>query len=324
VLKAPFPWFGGKSRVASLVWERFGNVPNYVEPFAGSLAVLLARPHPARIETVNDLDGYVVNFWRAVAADPDAVATYADWPVTEVDQNARHQWLVDQGTFRDRLHADPEYYDAKIAGWWAWGLNVYIGDGWCDSRFWRQPATADLGNAGTGVNRQLPHLGDAGTGVNRKLPNLSTFGGNLRRHHDGLVEWMQALADRLRSVRVCAGSWERVLTPSVTTKHGLTAVFLDPPYHSENNQDYAVASHGVAANVAAWAIENGDDPLLRIALCGYEGDYQMPDGWLCEHGKARKGYQRDADAAKRERVWFSPHCIHPAHRLNFDSTEQTA
>jgi len=28
-VKAPFPWFGGKSRVADLVWDRFGNVPNY-------------------------------------------------------------------------------------------------------------------------------------------------------------------------------------------------------------------------------------------------------------------------------------------------------
>ena len=36
-LKAPFPFFGGKSRVADNVWSRFGNVPNYVEPFAGSL-----------------------------------------------------------------------------------------------------------------------------------------------------------------------------------------------------------------------------------------------------------------------------------------------
>ena len=44
VIKAPFPWFGGKSRVAPLVWERFGDVRNYVEPFMGSLAVLLGRP----------------------------------------------------------------------------------------------------------------------------------------------------------------------------------------------------------------------------------------------------------------------------------------
>ena len=40
-LRAPFPWFGGKSRVAPLVWDRFGDVPNYVEPFFGSGAVLL-------------------------------------------------------------------------------------------------------------------------------------------------------------------------------------------------------------------------------------------------------------------------------------------
>jgi DNA adenine methylase len=63
-VKAPFPWFGGKSRAADVVWRAFGNVPNYVEPFAGSLAVLLARPHDAKIETVNDKDGLISNFWR--------------------------------------------------------------------------------------------------------------------------------------------------------------------------------------------------------------------------------------------------------------------
>ena len=42
-MKAPFPWFGGKSRVAHLGWDRIGNVPNYVEPFFGSGAVVSAR-----------------------------------------------------------------------------------------------------------------------------------------------------------------------------------------------------------------------------------------------------------------------------------------
>lgn len=60
-MKAPFPWFGGKRRVAHLVWDRFGDVPNYVEPFAGSLAVLLERPHTPRCETVNDKDCYLAN-----------------------------------------------------------------------------------------------------------------------------------------------------------------------------------------------------------------------------------------------------------------------
>jgi len=41
---APFVWFGGKRRVAAQVWDALGDVDNYVEPFAGSLAVLLGRP----------------------------------------------------------------------------------------------------------------------------------------------------------------------------------------------------------------------------------------------------------------------------------------
>lgn len=31
-LNAPFPWFGGKSRAAPLVWEALGDVRNYVSP----------------------------------------------------------------------------------------------------------------------------------------------------------------------------------------------------------------------------------------------------------------------------------------------------
>lgn len=92
-LKAPFPYPGGKSRVADLVWSRLGDVDNYVEPFAGSLAMLLKRPadHFAngyRVETVNDANHYLVNFWRAVKNAPAEVAEYADWPVMEADSHA--------------------------------------------------------------------------------------------------------------------------------------------------------------------------------------------------------------------------------------------
>ena len=128
-MKAPFPWYGGKSRVAHIVWPRFGDTVNYVEPFAGSLAVLLQRPFPIRTETVNDADTYLANFWRAVSADPDSVADAADWPVNEADLHARHLWLVKQVDFRERMMTDPDYYDAKIAGWWVWGLSAWIGSG---------------------------------------------------------------------------------------------------------------------------------------------------------------------------------------------------
>lgn len=213
-LRAPFPWFGGKSRVAHLVWAAFGaDVPNYVEPFAGSLAVLLGRPSAPRIETVNDRDGYLVNFWRAVQAEPCAVAEWADWPVSELDLHARHRWLVDRAEFREAMRKDPEFYDVKVAGWWVWGLCQWIGGGWCAESNWTAGAqtaqwnrvgggrrarginTADrrrpLGT-GNGVLRDLkrtrnlatsaewkkrPSLGKGGRGVQRalsmQLPNLS-------------------------------------------------------------------------------------------------------------------------------------------------------
>jgi len=187
-VKAPFPWFGGKRRVAPLIWSAFGDVDNYVEPFAGSLAVLLARPtqHKARAETVNDADQFLANFWRAIAADPEAVARWADWPVNEADLFARHLWLVNTGRERlSNMDIDPEWFDAKVAGWWVWGICAWIGSGWCSGTGPHTQDTASqrphLGDAGRGVNRQLPHLGDAGRGVNRKRPHLGTAGQGVNR-----------------------------------------------------------------------------------------------------------------------------------------------
>ena len=50
----------------------------------------------------------------------------------------------------------------------------------------------------------------------------------------------------------------------------------------------------VAAEVAAWARENGDDPELRIALCGYEGEHEMP-GWREVAWKGARGYAGDGN-----------------------------
>jgi len=287
-LKAPFPWFGGKSRVAGEVWKRFGAVPNYVEPFFGSGAVLLNRPHGPVTETVNDKDCYLVNFWRSLQQDPQATAQWADWPVSEADLLARHRWLLAQQDFRERICEDPEYFDPKIAGWWVWGICAWIGSGWCVQKE-RVPA-------------QLPHLGDAGRG-------------------EQISAYFHALSERLRNVRVACGNWDRILGESITTKHGLTAVFLDPPYgEDEHSVAYSAASNDVAPEVRKWAIANGDNPLLRIALCGYEGEHLMPASWECFAWKTPGGFGSQSNArgrenATRERIWFSPRCLRPQEDL---------
>ena len=296
-LQAPFPWFGGKSRVSDVVWQAFGDVRNYVEPFFGSGAVLLNRPLPFDgPETVNDKDGYLANFWRAIAVDPEAVAQHADWPVNENDLHARHSWLVNaKAEFVARLEGDPYFYDAKIAGWWVWGICSWIGSGWCSgSGPWQV------------VNRKLVHVGDAGRGVNRKRVHVGDAGQG---------EWFAALSQRLRRVRVCSGDWARVTGDSVTIKHGLTGVFLDPPYAdtAERAEVYSQDDMQVAHQVREWAIANGDNPRLRIALCGYEGEHQMPEMWHAHKWKAQGGYGSQSNGANlnsaRERIWFSPHCV---------------
>lgn len=341
VLKAPFPYFGGKSRIAHEVWARFGDVANYVEPFFGTGAVLLARPGDqwcnGRTETVNDLNGYISNFWRAVQRDPNAVAYYADWPVNENDLHARHAWLVTQrDDIQSKLEGDPDWFNAKIAGWWVWGVSCWIGSGFCSGEGPWQQVNGELvnvkGDAGRGVNRKLPHLGNAGQGVNRKLLHLGGAGRgvNRKRPHLGsagqgvnsdyglnhVSKWMTDLSDRLRRVRVCCGDWQRVCGKSVTFTHGVTGVFLDPPYSAEAGRAecYGHTEDMKVAHAArAWAIEHGANPLMRIALCGYDGEHEMPDDWQVVEWKANGGFgsQRKNgvnENAHRERIWFSPAC----------------
>ena len=316
MIAAPFPWFGGKRKVAAHVWSRLGVVTNYVEPFFGSGAVLLGRPGPiSGSETINDLDGYVANFWRATKLAPDAVAEHADNPVNENDLHARHAWLVQQReTLRAQLEGDPEFFDAKIAGWWVWGICCWIGSGFCSGKGpWQV------------VDGQLVHLGTGGQGVNRQLVHLGT-GGQGDASETRLGPWFRALSERLAHVRVCSGDWSRVCGPSVTFKHGVTAVFLDPPYAETAGRTsnlYREDSEDVAHAVRDWAVANGENPLLRIALCGYDGEHEMPPQWAVHEWSAGEGFGAQAEErsgnGRRERIWFSPHCLRRAQGMLFDA-----
>ena len=321
-LAAPFPYFGGKSGACEQVWQAFGNVKNYVEPFAGSAAMLLGAPDGKRIATINDADGFVANFWRAIAQDPEAVAHHADWPCNEVDLFARHSWLVRQtGTLTENLHADPDWFDAKIAGWWCWGACNWIGSGWCSGKGpWVHDGERIVDSrqlphlsAGQGINRQLPHLGDAGKGINRQLPHLSAGQDHPRRAY--IMEWFGKLHDRMRDVRVTCGDWGRVVKDSITTRHGLTAVFLDPPY-TKGDMDYSAGGmgQGIADDVRAWCAVNGNNPQLRIVLCGHAGEHDalLQQGWHIRTWKAGGGYALTDEAIanrQSETIWCSPHCV---------------
>jgi len=323
----PYIWFGGKRKVAPQVWAALGDVDNYIEPFFGGGAVWLLRPHAPRLETINDYDGFVANFWRAVQRDPLAVADAMNRPVNEVDLESMHRYLCrmpEKSEFLERMKLEIDYYDVTRAAYWCHGLNAWIGGGWCDGEYYPENNAASFGrgvcadanklphlnNAGRGIHRQLPHLGDAGCGIHRQRPHLGDTGrgihrqlphlgdagcGEHARRGENLRAWMMQIFNRLRNVRVCCGDWERICTEGATSHGARLGIFLDPPYSAEAGRDnniYRVEDTSVAHRVRAWCVERGPDKRHRIVLAGYDGEHNDLEkiGWRVLAWKAPGGY----------------------------------
>lgn len=89
----PFAYFGGKTLLAPAIARLLPSHQHYVEPYAGSLAVLLAK-RAAPMETVNDLFGDLMNFWRILRDRPaDLERVCALTP----HSRAEHQTAYDRG-----------------------------------------------------------------------------------------------------------------------------------------------------------------------------------------------------------------------------------
>lgn len=301
---APFPYFGGKRSVAAEIWTRLGSPRQYIEPFCGSAAVLLAAPQPASLEVVCDSSGFIANFWRAVKHQPAEVAGWADYPVSHIDLGARHVWLMAQvERIGDALQDCDWPGDAKVAGWWLWGQCSWIGSGWC---VW---------------GSQVPHASDAGRGVQAtgKVPHIAGWSADGKGYQApgasrdiaqtqlltsagrAAWRWLHQLADRLERVRIVHGHWKRCLNNHFGGSD--TALFFDPPYRSYEHLYGDVGS--VADEVEAWARGNSH---LRIALCGHIGDYNLP-GWDVEKWSRGRLTYSGATTTEKECVWYSPACL---------------
>lgn len=87
----PVPYFGGKTTLGPKIASLLPQHQHYVEPYCGSLAVLLAK-QPAPFETVNDLDGHLMTFWRIVRDRPDDLArAVALTPHSRIEHQASYE-----------------------------------------------------------------------------------------------------------------------------------------------------------------------------------------------------------------------------------------
>lgn len=328
-LNPPFTWFGGKRDVADEVWKRFGaDIPNYIEPFAGGLAVLLRRPikdlesFEGFYETFNDQNLFLLNFWRAVQyGDRAKLVKYVDFPAHEEELLARRRYMMEQ---QENLDGEPETdqefenmaaelrarrkyllekrdnfavaldgykkFDLEVAGLWLYVTRNWIGAGADD------PKTYPL----------------------QKIPSKikkSWLGGSTEAH-------ITCLQQRLKGAMGFVGDWKRVVkSKTQTTGRGRTGVFLDPPYLG-TEEYYAGFTEKkperlpIAREVDEWALEKGDDQEFRIAVCGYEHNFNLDEyekrGWYLHRWQPRIGFH-SGKKDQEERVLnveitaFSPH-----------------
>lgn len=301
-IKPPFRYFGGKRHVADLVWAGLGNVAHYIEPFFGSGAVLLSRPHKPRRETINDIDGLVANFWRAVKAEPDAVAVHANHPRVEIDLFSRSAYLATiRDSLTEKLMGDPRYYDTEVAGWWVWAMCMGI----YPLRF-NGPWVLKDGKA----VRDRRGRGAEVSAIDPKPSGVAAFSlGTGEEKQEKLTQWMRSLASRLENTAVLCGDWKRACRKAAIISRLPCGIFLDPPYDTQSGRDRKIYPYEMQSSreVVEWAIHHGKHEGVRIVLAEFDTHTKMPNDWSCR--EIPSPVRTSPELRDKHRLWFSPHCL---------------
>lgn len=285
------PYFGGKRQAAAQVWKHLGDPYVYIEPFAGSLGILLGRPNPnPGWEIVCDLDGLIINFWRAIKFDAQGVLDRDMGPVSEVDIEAwHHRLLRERDVLTKQMETDYLYYDLDLAHMWWAGMSSWIGAGWCDGK----------------ASRQRPH-------IDRTLKGL---------YSQGMTdEKVLALSERLANCIVLSGNWpdawERGVSDSIIKRYqskasGKIGVFLDPPYTKDTGRANLYTEDApLSQQVEEWALKTAKRNGVRIVVAGYSTEYPglLASGWTTEHWKRPSGYVNNSGNKRRHEdvLFLSP------------------
>jgi len=145
-MRAPFAYFGGKSMLAKKLLEIMPPHDYYVEPFCGSAALFFAKK-PAKVETLNDIDGDIVNFYR-VLRDPDTFKEFRRLATLTPISRAEFDWCREN-------YMSIEDPVKRAWAWWYIAQSSFSGD---FAHSWRRAVTkTSRGMAGT-TSRYLSML----------------------------------------------------------------------------------------------------------------------------------------------------------------------
>lgn len=107
-MKTALRYYGGKWKLAPWIISYFPAHLNYLEPCGGGASVLLQKP-PAKLETYNDLDGAVVNFFRVLRDQPDALIEKI-----ELTPWARAEYAACREPAEDTVEAARRFYVMSV------------------------------------------------------------------------------------------------------------------------------------------------------------------------------------------------------------------
>lgn len=88
MIRSPFKWVGGKSRLRKTIIAMLPPHECYVEVFAGAAWVLFGK-QPSKVEVLNDIDGEVINFFRVVKEQPEDLIASFEWDLVSREEFER-------------------------------------------------------------------------------------------------------------------------------------------------------------------------------------------------------------------------------------------
>lgn len=191
---APFPWFGGKARLAPYVVDLMPPHAVYVEPFGGAASVLFSKRR-VQLEVYNDVHRGLVTFFRVLRDRPDELAR-----VLRLTPYSRDEYEAAIDAWED---ATDELELARL--WFVCAAQSFT------AAPGRQPSWAYQRNA-------------------RSISNPLGTGRVRARSFKSAIDELDRFAERLRGVQVDHRDWREILD----LYDGPTALFyLDPPYHPD-------------------------------------------------------------------------------------------
>jgi DNA adenine methylase len=285
--RSPFPWFGGKQKLADTILALFPEHNVYVEVFGGGASVLLSKA-PGKLDVYNDADDGLVNFFRCLRDRPDELV-----PLLELTPYARAEWELARTTWKA---IDDDIERARL--WYVIVAGSFAGF-----------AARDNGDAGRGWGGERlgrMHLSRAASTANR-VDNIWRFVERLRLVQIDNLDWRRCL-DRYDDPDALF-----YIDPPYVPETRRAGGYL----HELTADDHAELIERVLA-LRGVAIVSGYEHELYAPLVERGGFVRHEFGVWSTAARGSKGQARDR---RVEVVWASPRA---AHRTLFHAAEAIA